>query len=543
MRINHNIAALNTYRQLTIGQGAAMKNMEKLSSGLRINRAGDDAAGLAISEKMRGQIRGLEMAAKNSQDAISLIQTAEGALNETHAILQRMKELATQAANGTNTDSDRAEIQKEINQLTSEINRIGNTTEFNTQKLLDGGASANGISAGTTDAKGIAATGAQIRGLQAIDLKANFTSGGTETLSVIIDSSTYSISQDTMKVLWGDGTGKTKDDLINILSNYMVDSTNNKLGDVATISISDSGIFTITNKTAGTGQTIQLQTSSANTGFGKLIGISDSTASVDITADGTGQIEAVITGSKTVAGTDSINASDWAGKSFTVEVNGRTATVTIANDFAGTKLADLLVAFNNAFDATFEDGAVVAAINNNKFTFTTDSNKFTSDVEDGVQPSLRISGDNLDKILGSVAAGSSEVGGTYTQRFQIGANQGQSFEIQIEDMRAQALGISGTVAGGNQGTVDGAKFTTVKGATNGTDSVGTEYALDVSTFETASAAIKVLDDAIQKVSAQRSQLGAYQNRLEHTINNLGTAAENLTAAESRIRDVDYALAA
>ncbi|KZN99369.1 flagellin [Pseudobacillus badius] len=138
MRINHNIAALNTYRQLNSANGAQGKSMEKLSSGLRINRAGDDAAGLAISEKMRGQIRGLDMASKNSQDGISLIQTAEGALNETHDILQRMRELAVQAANGTNTTNDREEIQKEINQMTSEINRIGNTTEFNTQKLLNG---------------------------------------------------------------------------------------------------------------------------------------------------------------------------------------------------------------------------------------------------------------------------------------------------------------------------------------------------------------------------------------------------------------------
>ena len=119
--------------------------MEKLSSGLRINRAGDDAAGLAISEKMRGQIRGLDQAAKNAQDGISLIQTAEGALNETHDILQRMRELAVQAANDTNTGDDRKEIQKEINQLTSEIDRIGNTTEFNTKKLLDGGAGITGI--------------------------------------------------------------------------------------------------------------------------------------------------------------------------------------------------------------------------------------------------------------------------------------------------------------------------------------------------------------------------------------------------------------
>ncbi|MEC2077889.1 flagellin [Metabacillus fastidiosus] len=138
MRINHNIAALNTYRQLNSANGAQGKSMEKLSSGLRINRAGDDAAGLAISEKMRGQIRGLDQASKNSQDAISLVQTAEGALNETHDILQRMRELAVQASNDTNTTGDREEIQKEINQLTSEINRIGNTTEFNTQKLLNG---------------------------------------------------------------------------------------------------------------------------------------------------------------------------------------------------------------------------------------------------------------------------------------------------------------------------------------------------------------------------------------------------------------------
>ncbi|MBX9974390.1 flagellin [Cytobacillus firmus] len=138
MRINHNIAALNTYRQLNSASTAQSKSMEKLSSGLRINKAGDDAAGLAISEKMRGQIRGLDMASKNSQDGISLIQTAEGALNETHDILQRMRELAVQAGNDTNTESDRKEIQKEINQMTSEINRIGNTTEFNTQKLLNG---------------------------------------------------------------------------------------------------------------------------------------------------------------------------------------------------------------------------------------------------------------------------------------------------------------------------------------------------------------------------------------------------------------------
>ena len=137
MIINHNISALNTYRQLSLNNSNSAKSIEKLSSGYRINRAGDDAAGLAISEKMRGQIRGLDMAAKNAQDGISLIQTAEGALNETHAILQRMRELAVQAANDTNTATDRAELQKEVDQLSQELSRIGSTTEFNTQKILD----------------------------------------------------------------------------------------------------------------------------------------------------------------------------------------------------------------------------------------------------------------------------------------------------------------------------------------------------------------------------------------------------------------------
>ncbi|UNK18067.1 flagellin [Paenibacillus sp. N3/727] len=138
MIINHNIAALNTHRQLGANTGASSKNLEKLSSGLRINRAGDDAAGLAISEKMRGQIRGLDMAQKNAQDGISLIQTAEGALTETHSILQRMRELAVQASSDTNEGVDRQKLQSEVNELSKEIKRISTDTEFNNQKVLNG---------------------------------------------------------------------------------------------------------------------------------------------------------------------------------------------------------------------------------------------------------------------------------------------------------------------------------------------------------------------------------------------------------------------
>ena len=138
MVVQHNLQAANTNRQLGITTSAQAKSAEKLSSGYRINRAGDDAAGLSISEKMRSQIRGLNKASSNAQDGVSLVQTAEGALNETHSILQRMNELATQAANGTNTSVDRSAIRAELDQLTSEINRIQSTTQFNTMNLLDG---------------------------------------------------------------------------------------------------------------------------------------------------------------------------------------------------------------------------------------------------------------------------------------------------------------------------------------------------------------------------------------------------------------------
>jgi len=143
MRINNNIMAMNTHRNLKINSDNQQNSIEKLSSGYRINKAGDDAAGLSISEKMRGQIRGLQQASRNSQDGISMLQTVEGALNETHSILQRMRELAAQAVNGTNVTADRDSVQKEITQLTKEIDRIAGNTEFNTQKLMVSGISVN----------------------------------------------------------------------------------------------------------------------------------------------------------------------------------------------------------------------------------------------------------------------------------------------------------------------------------------------------------------------------------------------------------------
>ena len=155
MVVQHNLTAMNTSRQLNGVTGALSKSTEKLSSGYKINRAGDDAAGLSISEKMRSQIRGLNKASSNAQDGISLIQVAEGALNETHSILQRMNELATQAANDTNTSTDRAAIQQEVDQLTSEINRIQSTTQFNTMNLLDGSFNGKNLQVGSLSGQSI----------------------------------------------------------------------------------------------------------------------------------------------------------------------------------------------------------------------------------------------------------------------------------------------------------------------------------------------------------------------------------------------------
>ncbi|ETT87872.1 flagellin Hag [Viridibacillus sp. FSL R5-0477] len=189
MRIQHNIAALNTHRNLSFNNTQSSKNLEKLSSGYQINRAGDDAAGLAISEKMRGQIRGLDMASKNAQDSISLIQTAEGALNETHSILQRMRELSVQAANDTNVTADRKSIQDELTALTSEIDRIANNTEFNTQNLLNGKFSGKtfhiGANSGQSIKLSIATMGASALKVTAGAVKVSSTSAASASITAI----------------------------------------------------------------------------------------------------------------------------------------------------------------------------------------------------------------------------------------------------------------------------------------------------------------------------------------------------------------------
>ena len=189
MVVQHNLTAMNANRQLSGVQSAQQKSTEKLSSGYRINRAGDDAAGLSISEKMRSQIRGLNKAASNAQDGISLVQVAEGALNETHSILQRMNELATQAANDTNTSTDRKAIQQELTQLTSELDRIYSTTQFNTMNLLDGKFTGKSLQVGSLSGQvigiSIASMKASDLGIKAADVKVSTNAVAGKSMSII----------------------------------------------------------------------------------------------------------------------------------------------------------------------------------------------------------------------------------------------------------------------------------------------------------------------------------------------------------------------
>ncbi|ACQ54849.1 flagellin [Clostridium botulinum] len=206
MIINHNLNAMNAHRQMAINTGNNGKAIEKLSSGLRINRAGDDAAGLAISEKMRGQIRGLNQASRNSQDAISLIQTAEGALNETHSILQRMRELTVQAANDTNVTVDRENLQKEVAELQSEINRIASQTQFNTKSLINGAVSEDakamtfqiGANSGQTIKLTIGSMDAKT--LKVDNIKLDDTAANITKQIATIDSAINSVSKERAKL-------------------------------------------------------------------------------------------------------------------------------------------------------------------------------------------------------------------------------------------------------------------------------------------------------------------------------------------------------
>jgi len=879
MIINHNMNAQNAHRLMTGNTAQSGKSMEKLSSGLRINRAGDDAAGLAISEKMRAQIRGLDQASRNSQDGISMIQTAEGALNETQSILQRMRELATQSSNDTNVAVDRKSIQTEMNQLTSEINRIGNTTEFNTQKLLKGkdvpvvstdkaintvtpgvagvvtgavsdlavvtgknsvvgvaseaelvgntsvatgkldnvvvnttsvkgvkadvlfdelglkfeakasgvalngktimfttstsvnttvaaistvaGASILNITVGTKDL-GTSMSGADLlnkvkESLTAVS-NANF---GAATISNLIDVKQAADSFASKQIDFASMTGSKslangKAEVKGVYKFKMTDMIN-EAGDTITIggktftavksgADATKGQFNIS--TTATLQIASLQAAASIVFDGKLtaatsgdtliltedVGEATGVKLSNATVAGSGQDDKLIirdlSGNNATKvtleknGSNALNVSisaasgllikladtdadkntaaeiqkavralgeqtingvkvdltkfefeakgNWDTKSIGDNISKGTAamgslkagvqevkgeyTFNVTTPFAegdtlvveGQKFTAVVGGadsskgqFNIAADQNTQAANIKAALSLNeviggKYTVTNNASsneiKLTEKVADGTDltakdiavratgtpgeynvkidallesgakfklddQEITVSSKNThsgyangtavqtqatledqtkaladtinknkdlnQKYTASVGSDgtlvikqndiySSEVApkistknsseGEFVAKLQIGANSDQSLTINVTDMRASALSITGD---GSQATVTAsngkvASYSTVKNVTDGTSNDNSEYALDVSSFEKATAAISVINDAIESVSSERSKLGAFQNRLEHTIANLGTSSENLTSAESRIRDVDMA---
>jgi len=650
MIINHNMNAMNAHRFMSGNTATAGKSMEKLSSGLRINRAGDDAAGLAISEKMRAQIRGLDQASKNSQDGISMIQTAEGALSETQSILQRMRELATQSANSTNVSVDREEIQKEMNQLSSEVNRIGNTTEFNTQKVLNGGSvnktiDINTVTAGA--AKGevsgrtetLKSTSAEAAVFKTGDLTkltsgetASFSFNGT-TININTVASgtttTYSnVTKNSIDITLEEGSAQVAD-LITALGKMAAFSGSPLDSSHFTIAASGATSITFTGvKTDGATNNAQLISFKDGSGNDQLTNIANaSQLSHAGVTEVRGQVsfsidkpfnsgDTIQFGGVTFTGKTATAAGLAAGEFDISSANPEEQAKSLANamiqkndagiaqrydiSVSGNKITFTEKATKAAGSANIDFGTITTTATQGKYNINIDSSnmavaggkysiddvniRVTTDTTDaGLQDGTAMlvgkdnyeQGENLVNAIKlnstlsakyDVAVGSptnkitltqksgyeSRTGTTastntqstdgFVAKLQIGANTNQSFEINVSDMRSEALKVTGTVADGTVVAKNGATaaYTKVSNVTNGTDSNNVEYALDVSTHEKATAAISVINDAIESVSAQRSQLGAYQNRLEHTIANLGTSSENLTSAESRIRDVDMA---
>lgn len=448
------MGAMNANRQMGINQTNANKSMEKLSSGLRINKAGDDAAGLAISEKMRGQIRGLDQASANSQDAISMIQTAEGALNETHSILQRMRELSVQSATDTNTSDDRSKIQSEVDQLAKEITRISNTTEFNTQNLMAGGL-----------------------------------------------NNTFQI-------------GANKDQNINLSIRAM---------DAFSLGVS--------------GQTVTQGTTTAVGGVGTTTrvgtGLTAQTYQLATTATAATAVGAATTAAGTTGGANTIGTI---GGAYT---GASDAQLRIRVDTVNTAAPDVPTAVSVSFDGgkTYGSSTAYSAGMNigNGLTWTAGAGDYNAN--DTISTNFTAASYTLQlKTAGGVNVGSAVT----VNNAQTSATIGDATIDATMDVSFTAGGVSTAAAANFQ--VVSTSASTAAVTSNGvvTKEADTKAGISVSSQGAANSAIKTIDNAIKTVSEERSKLGAYQNRLEHTIANLGTSSENLTAAESRIRDVNMA---
>ncbi|PPK78729.1 flagellin [Lacrimispora xylanisolvens] len=523
MRIQHNIAALNSYRQLGSNNNTVAKNLEKLSSGYRINRAGDDAAGLAISEKMRAQITGLETASKNANDGISLVQTAEGALTEVHSMLNRMVELADQSANGTYQDAvDRENLQKEVASLKSEIDRISESTNFNGINLLDGSLAGNGTSANGLVGGTIGTFRAATKDLTGGDASATGTAVDyTKSDTFVVDGSEVTVDWSTLssedraalQVDWTSNTStETAKKAATIMQNAInsaIDKTNQETGNtISHVTVKNDGAkgFTMTSGLEGSGaSSIGIKgtpTTDASVG-GVVLGIADGASSTEVTslATATSQL--------------TINPANANGK-FSMLVNGEAVEVDMSSsgltsastgDDVATALTTAITAALTKYDTakgnTGDDaasGKVSATFNNKGQLEITNTSGRKIGFEDK-------DGGDYAKVLGISAEGKAVTGGGLTLQIGDSAADFNKLTVSVGNMSANSLGIG---------------------------------SIDIGTQAGAKSAIDKIKAAINTVSSTRGDLGAIQNRLEHTINNLGVTSENMTAAESRIRDVDMA---
>ncbi len=495
MRIQHNIAALNSYRNLTNNNSAVSKNLEKLSSGYRINRAGDDAAGLAISEKMRAQITGLNTAQKNAQDGVSLVQTAEGALTEVHSMLNRMVELADQSANGTyDNEVDRANLQKEIASLKDEINRIADSTNFNGINLLDGSLATKEtlpVFTGLDELLGDAAK----KEIDATGNKTEFTiAPGATTITAGKDYSlTLNYKDESGAAVEKTITLKAKDD------QTLVDASGKEYK------------VTQGNATAADLEKAFAGAISSDKDLGELFTVeSDGAGKFTFTSKTTGAVGgAEVLSAKTTFDTTKATLA-------LTQTAGENAKVTY--DFA-----------------TLLEKNTVFTINGEKFAFGEDGAKFDSDVNVlEVKDPLKPTADEIGQMVGMIQNKLGLSDDMIEQSADIatpGQNTSITFTFSKEEGKGLTLQIGDTSDPFNQMEV----------------SVGDMHAealgiadIDISTQKGAQDAVDLIKNAINTVSSTRGDLGAIQNRLEHTINNLSVTAENMTAAESRIRDVDMA---
>ncbi|GKU23564.1 flagellin [Clostridium folliculivorans] len=504
MIINHNLAANNAIRNMNTNSTNASKSMQKLSSGLRINSASDDAAGLAISEKMRGQIRGLDQASSNAQDGISLIQTAEGALNETTSILQRMRELSVQGSNDTATDDDRKAMQSEVGQLKDEINRISSTTEFNTKKLLNGDLAAGQNTALATN-------------LNSVKLETTATQGtSTGKNALAAPVSIVTGTNDTFKIALDGGAAQSVTIAAGTYNNtQLVSAVNTALGAASitgvTAQLTTDGKLSFVSSAANATSAVNI-TSGATDALGSL-GY-DTTPANNVETTGTAAATSVATTTNLIALGDSngnnVGLSVGNQINLSAIVGGQQKTATLAVS-ANTTVADLTSAVQSMIGGTAQ--VTLDTTNNElKIVGQTGSAYEISNLKLSAQKSSTDStvvANNFNNQFSSFTEtqAAKDVKADGSLAFQIGANQNQTMKVDISDMSVQALALS---------------------------------SVDVSTQQGAESATTVIDNATKAVSAERAKLGAFQNRLEHTINNLGTSSENLTSAESRIRDVDMA---